>query len=64
MKRFVAPAAAVAVVLSVSGPGSSARVSAPLSVRVSHNQLVNGAGHRVQLRGVNRSSFEYACVQG
>src|SRR4051794_11904825 len=47
---------------AASAPGRTAR--APLAIRVSGNKLVNAAGHRLQLRGVNRSSFEYACVQG
>ena len=33
-------------------------------VRVSGNELVNGAGRRVRLLGVDRSGTEYACVQG
>lgn len=34
------------------------------SVRVSGNSLVDAAGNRVQLRGVNRAGTEYACMQG
>src|SRR2546425_219866 len=37
--------------------------SAP-SVRVQGNALVDSAGGRVRLRGVNRSGTEYACAQG
>jgi endoglucanase len=33
-------------------------------LRVSGNALVDGSGHVVHLRGVNRSGTEYACVQG
>jgi endoglucanase len=33
-------------------------------IRVSGNQLVDGHGSAVHLRGVNRSGTEYACVQG
>jgi endoglucanase len=33
-------------------------------IRVSGRQLVNGRGAPIQLRGVNRSGTEYACVQG
>jgi hypothetical protein len=33
-------------------------------LHVSGNALVDGAGQRVILRGVNRSGGEYACVQG
>jgi hypothetical protein len=42
----------------------SASAAAPLSIRVAGGQLVNGSGHPVQLRGVNRSGTEYACSQG
>src|SRR5438128_9260422 len=34
------------------------------SVHVQGNQLVDSAGRRVRLRGVNRSGTEYACAQG
>ena len=37
---------------------------APGGIRVSGNRLVNGNDGRIQLRGVNRSGTEYACVQG
>ena len=33
-------------------------------IRVSGHNLVNGLGAPIQLRGVNRSGTEYACVQG
>jgi endoglucanase len=33
-------------------------------IRVSGNRLVSGNGRPIQLRGVNRSGTEYACVQG
>jgi endoglucanase len=55
--RLLALALAVAAV----GP---ARAAVPLAISVSGNRLVDGAGRTVQLRGVNRSSFEYACAQG
>ena len=54
--------AALAVLLAGSAGTGSA--STPLSISVSGNKLIDGAGHTVQLRGVNRSSFEYACAQG
>jgi endoglucanase len=39
---------------------------AQADLRVRGNQLVDGAGagHAVQLRGVNRSGLEYTCIQG
>ncbi len=43
-----------------------AAATAQANLRVRGNQLVDGpgAGHAVQLRGVNRSGLEYACIQG
>lgn len=38
--------------------------SVALSIHVSGNRLLDRANHAVQLRGVNRSGFEFACVQG
>ena len=40
------------------------RLLAALTLVVSGNHLVNGAGKPVRLLGVNRSGLEYACVQG
>jgi endoglucanase len=40
------------------------RLLAALTLAVSGNHLVNGAGQTVRLLGVNRSGAEYACVQG
>jgi endoglucanase len=37
---------------------------APPVVRVAGNRLVDRLGHTLQLRGVNRSGTEYACIQG
>src|SRR3989442_7507990 len=34
------------------------------TVRARGNALVDAAGRRVRLRGVNRSGTEYACAQG
>ena len=36
----------------------------PGSIRVAGNKLVSGNGRPIQLRGVNRSGTEYACVRG
>ena len=33
-------------------------------LHVSGNQILNASGHAVRLRGVNRTSGEYACIQG
>jgi endoglucanase len=55
--RAVLLAAALAAI--AAAPGMAA-------LRVRGNQLVDGSGrgHVVQLRGVNRSGLEYACIQG
>jgi hypothetical protein len=50
-----------AAVFTTFVPASSAT---PLSISVSGDHLVNASGKRVQLRGVNRSGTEYACIQG
>ncbi len=39
-------------------------VTAVDGLHVSGNQILNGAGQAVRLRGVNYPSFEYACIQG
>ena len=51
----------VALAAAAALPGHAAT---PLWISVSGNRLVDGSGRVVQLRGVNRSSFEYACAQG
>ena len=33
-------------------------------LHVAGHRLLDGAGHTVTLRGVNRSGTEYACIQG
>lgn len=38
--------------------------SAPVTVRIAGNRLVDGAGRPVRLLGVNRAGTEYACAQG
>ena len=38
--------------------------AAPLSIAVSGNHFVNGAGQTIRLLGVNHASSEYACVDG
>lgn len=42
----------------------AAHAAALTGLRVQGNQLQDAAGHPVQLRGVNRSGSEYACIQG
>lgn len=59
-------AAAVAIGVNLhapSGNGVAAANAAP-KLRVSGNSLVDGAGQRVFLHGVNYSGGEYACIQG
>ena len=53
--------AALALLPSSSTP-ERASAAAP-SIAVSGNQLVNYAGQPIQLRGVNRPSFEFVCVE-
>jgi hypothetical protein len=42
---------------------ASSLTAAPPPLRVSGNRLVDSGGHPIQLRGVNRMSFEYMCSQ-
>ena len=58
-----AGAALAAVALTFCGFGAPA-ASAALRVRGSHLVDGRGAGHVVQIRGINRSGTEYACIQG
>jgi hypothetical protein len=46
--------------------GACSREAIASNLRVRGNRLVDGAGagHAVQLRGINRSGLEYACIQG
>ena len=60
----VAVAVVLAVLVPTLGRFGAAGASVPLSVRVVGNQLVDGSGSTVQLRGVDRSGTEYACIQG
>lgn len=53
-----------ALLFVLAGSAGIGTTATTLSIRVSGNKLVDGQGHVVQLRGVNRSSFEYACAQG
>jgi endoglucanase len=55
---------ALAMVVSLLGraPGKAAGV--PLSISISGNHFVNGAGQTIRLLGVDHASFEYGCVDG
>jgi endoglucanase len=60
--------AALGLVVGVMAPSVSemqaAASTVPLSIQVAGNHLVDGSGNTVQLRGVNYSGTEYACIQG
>jgi endoglucanase len=45
-------------------PGPPLPSTGPAGLHVSGNRLLNSSGEVVQLRGVNRSGSEYACIQG
>mgnify|MGYP000111311509 FL=1 len=49
---------------SSSSSSSGAASHTALAIRVKGNQLVDGAGKAVQLRGVNFSGFEFVAIQG
>ncbi len=55
---------AIAALVGTAAAQARSTASGTLSIHVSGNRLLDGAGHEVQLRGVNRSGFEFACVQG
>ncbi len=61
MIRRLAPVALLALALGGAHPAAS---SAPLTVKVAANRLVDGSGQTLRLRGVNRSGLEYMCVSG
>lgn len=60
---MIRAAAALALALLIA---ACATATAGATLRVRGNRLVDGrgAGHTVQLRGINRSGLEYACIQG
>src|SRR6202521_5093595 len=60
---LVALLAATSSLLSAVGAPIAAQ-AATLSIAVSGNHLVDGAGQVIELHGVNRSGTEYACIQG
>src|SRR2546429_4158675 len=55
---------AITLPILSAGPGPNRAYAAALSSAVSGNHLVDGNGQVIQLRGVNRSGAEYACIQG
>jgi Cellulase (glycosyl hydrolase family 5) len=57
-------AAVLGTSVSLGLPATSVAASAPLSIAVSGNHLVNGNGQSIRLLGANRSGTEYACIQG
>jgi endoglucanase len=59
-------AAALVVVLAILAfaLASGRADAAPLSISISGNHFVNGAGQTIRLLGVNHPSSEYACVDG
>jgi hypothetical protein len=50
--------------LPLTAEAARSALPALSGLRVSGNELVDGANHVVHLQGVNRSGTEYACVQG
>jgi endoglucanase len=59
---FAAVTCAICVSLLGGSPGRAASV--PLSISIVGNHFVDGSGHKVRLLGVDRTSSEYACVDG
>jgi len=62
-RAFVVAFSAFALLLPPP-PAPGPPATAPLSIGVSGNHLVNGSGQAIRLLGVNRSGTEYACIQG
>ncbi len=61
-------AAVLVSIVATNSPAAAATsplvTAAPFGLHVSGNQLLDGAGTPVVLRGVDRSGTEYACIQG
>jgi endoglucanase len=62
----VALGAAVVGLVAMIGLAGAAAAASLGPLRVRGNRIVTGSGrgHPIQLRGVNRSGLEYACIQG
>jgi len=69
-RRRPAAAFVLAILLTMNPPPESAvgawsaSADAVSALHVDGNQLVDSSGLTVQVRGVNRSGTEYACIQG
>lgn len=57
-------AIAVAIAIGAIGQASGRAAGVPLSISISGNHFVNGAGQTIRLLGVDHPSSEYACVDG
>jgi len=57
-------AGSLACLLLALGLCAGSAAAAPLSISVSGNHFVNGAGQTIRLLGVNHQSSEYACAEG
>lgn len=57
-------AIAAVIVALLLGQTPSRASTAPLSISISGNHFVDGAGRTIRLLGVNVTSSEYACVDG
>src|SRR2546429_9516938 len=55
---------AITLPILSAGVAPNRASAATLSIAVSGNHLLDGNGQVIQLRGVNRSGAEYACIQG
>jgi hypothetical protein len=63
-RAFSRNALATLLALLITPCCAPAKAAPPLSVHVQGNQLVDGNGNVLHLRGVNRPSAEWACVGG